>query len=141
MKKIKGLFIIFLVSFLFLGTEAFAKTYLFYAKDLKTFSGTTEIGRLTKDDDLDPQVLVIDSVHDNRSISYNVNGHNWIKIKNPSGKIVRTLGHGQYEIFYLPSGVQVLQMKASSWHITETPVGGSWWVSQDEYNIYKGVLS
>lgn len=141
MKKFKSLFIIFLISFLFVGNEALAKTYLFYAKGLKTFSGTTEMGVLTKSDDLVPQILVIDSVHENRSISYNVNGHAWIKVSNPTGKIVKQLGSGRYEAYYLPPGEKTLKMKASSWHITETPVGGSWWVSQNEYNIYKDTLS
>lgn len=69
MKFIKFLLLSFIISIALVATGVSAQTYMFYALSLKSLKGETDIGSMDKTE-LDSQVLVIDSVHENRSIDF-----------------------------------------------------------------------
>lgn len=140
MKFLKFLLIAFAVSVALMCTGVSAQTYMFYVTSLKALKGETVVGTMEKTE-LDSQVLVIDSVHNNRSIDFkmtaviNGNSHDstWQYVEDTSNRVLELDGGLLQEMIAIYRGQKTLKMRTVGVYLTTTPVGGSWWISMNEY--------
>ena len=133
--NLKKLFIFMLLSFAFAKGKAMAQTYFFYSYPLEALRGETVQGTLYKST-FDSQVLVIDEVYDNRPVQFKINSSQWQNVSSPYAKVLEIDGGLIQSSIALSTGNKTLTMRTQNYHIGVTGIGGSWWVSKDEYDLY-----
>lgn len=140
MKFIKFLLLSFIISIALVATGVSAQTYMFYALSLKSLKGETDIGSMDKTE-LDSQVLVIDSVHENRSIDFKMIAYinnssydsGWKYVEDTNNRVLELHGGILQEMIAKYPGKKDLKMRTVGFYLTSTPIGGSWWISMNEY--------